>query len=43
MSEREQLMSDLKLLVQLIPEEIQDDISYFAANRLYDFIDHHTS
>lgn len=30
---------DLRLLVQMIPEEVQDDDSYYAANRLLDLIE----
>lgn len=31
--------ADLRLLVSLIPEEVQDDASYYAAQRLLDLID----
>lgn len=41
MTQREQLLADLKLLVGLIPEEVQGDTSYFASQRLYEFINHH--
>ena len=30
---------DLKTLVQAIPEELQNEETYYAADRLYDFID----
>jgi hypothetical protein len=31
---------DLKLLVSMIPEEVQGDGSYFAAQRLYELARH---
>ena len=31
--------ADLKTLVEAIPEELQSEDTYYAANRLYDFID----
>lgn len=34
----DQLFADLKLLVGLIPVEVQNDDSYFAAQRLYALI-----
>ena len=40
---RDQLSSDLELLVSAIPEEVRDEQTYYAANRLYDFIQYHTA
>lgn len=34
----DQLFADLKLLVGLIPAEVQNDASYYAAQRLYSLI-----
>jgi hypothetical protein len=41
MTQSEQLRADLKLLVSLVPEEVQGDDSYYAAQRIYEFIDYH--
>jgi hypothetical protein len=38
---RASLMSDLRLLVKAIPEEVQNDDTYYASDRLYQFIEHH--
>lgn len=41
-TEREILLDDLKTLVSAIPEEIQDDATYFASQRLLRFIENHS-
>ena len=43
MNQKEQLLADLRLLVQMIPEEKQGDDSYYAANRIYEFIYYHAT
>ena len=42
-TEREQLMSDLRVLAQAIPEEKDSEELYYARDRIWRFIDYHAS
>ena len=42
-TERERLMNDLRTLVEAIPQETQGDITYYASDRLWKFIDAHAN